>query len=328
VYLILIQTLFLTTFLKLPLPKVKILVIQTAFLGDVVLATSLIETIHRDLPNAEIHLIVKQGHESLFNNHPFIKKVWTWNKSKNKTRHLINLTFEIREEKFDQVINIHRYFSSGFITALSGAPIKIGFDKNPLAFLYTEKFPHQINSYDNDHEIDRNFQLVSHICDGKPALPKLYPSAADYQKIIAFKSQAYHTISPASVWFTKQLPLVKWNELIQNLPKENPIYILGASVDFALANELVIGNPTHNIVNLAGKLTFLQSAALMSGAVMNYTNDSAPLHLCSAMNAPVTAYFLSTIPQFGFGPLSNQSFCIEPVPDLSCRPCGLHGYKA
>ena len=61
---------------------------------------------------------------------------------------------------------------------------------------------------------------------------------------------------------------------------------------------------------------------------MNYVNDSAPLHLASSMNAPVTAVFLSTIPQFGFTPLSDDSTVSETSLNLPCRPCGLHGKKA
>ena len=66
----------------------------------------------------------------------------------------------------------------------------------------------------------------------------------------------------------------------------------------------------------------------MRGAVMNYVNDSAPMHLCSAVGAPVTAVFCSTVPAFGFGPLSPVSFVVETREALACRPCGLHGHAA
>jgi heptosyltransferase-2 len=78
---------------------------------------------------------------------------------------------------------------------------------------------------------------------------------------------------------------------------------------------------------IAGQLSLLQSAALMSRAKRNFVNDSGPLHLCSAMNAPVTAVFCSTLPSFGFGPLSVDSSIVETKEKLSCRPCGLHGKK-
>jgi ADP-heptose:LPS heptosyltransferase len=74
-------------------------------------------------------------------------------------------------------------------------------------------------------------------------------------------------------------------------------------------------------------LSFLASAALQQKAFLNYVNDSAPLHFCSAVNAPVVAIYCSTVPVFGFGPLSTQSFIVETQQKLSCRPCGLHGKK-
>ena len=66
----------------------------------------------------------------------------------------------------------------------------------------------------------------------------------------------------------------------------------------------------------------------MQNAKMNYVNDSAPMHIASAMNAPTTAIFCSTIPAFGFGPLSDNSKIVETLEKLDCRPCGIHGYSA
>ena len=83
-----------------------------------------------------------------------------------------------------------------------------------------------------------------------------------------------------------------------------------------------------NVSNLAGELSYLESCALMKGAKMNYVNDSGPLHMASAVNAPVTTFFCSTVPSFGFGPLSDQSTIIEVSEQLPCRPCGLHGHKS
>ena len=99
------------------------------------------------------------------------------------------------------------------------------------------------------------------------------------------------------------------------------IYIIGGPDDKRLGNE--IHQQTHEgVVNLCGNLNLLQSAALMEGALMNYVNDSAPMHLASAMNAPTTAIFCSTIPAFGFGPLSDNCVVIENSQKLNCRPCG------
>ena len=80
-------------------------------------------------------------------------------------------------------------------------------------------------------------------------------------------------------------------------------------------------------MNLAGRLSFLASAALQKKAVLNYVNDSAPMHFASAVNAPVVAVYCSTLPNFGFGPLSDHSFIVQTNEALTCRPCGIHGKK-
>ncbi|MGE0636159.1 MAG: glycosyltransferase family 9 protein [Bacteroidia bacterium] len=303
----------------------KFLVIQTAFPGDVILATSIVEKLHEFHPSSQIDFLLRKGNESLFALHPFLNKVLVWDKKQSKAAELLRITSEVRREKYDYVINLHRFASSGFITAFSGAKNKIGFDKNPFSFLFTQKFQHKIG--DGTHEINRNHQLISSITDSKPSNPKLYPSEKDFQKILEYKTTKYSCIAPASVWFTKQWSTHKWIELINLIPAQQNVYLLGSPSDSKLCEEIKssIVNRQSSIVNLAGKLSFLESAALMKGAEMNYVNDSAPLHLASAVNAPVTAVFCSTIPEFGFTPLSDRSFTAQTKENLSCRSCGLHG---
>jgi heptosyltransferase-2 len=103
---------------------------------------------------------------------------------------------------------------------------------------------------------------------------------------------------------------------------------LGGPGDISLCQFILESCNREGLIVLAGKLSYLQSAALMSAAIMNYVNDSAPMHFASAMNAPVTAVYCSTIPEFGFGPVSDISHTIEIEQPLYCRPCGLHGYSA
>ncbi len=272
---------------------------------------------------------MRKGNESLFVGHPYVRKVHVWDKRNRKFRNLLALCEKIREERFDVVVNLQRYASSGFLTVFSGAKEKIGFRKNPWSFFFNKRFEHEISAQGKKHEVDRNQKLIQHLTDTKPAKPKLYPSEEDFLKAQRISmGRVYCTISPASVWFTKQLPKRKWLELIERNTNDQHIFILGGPHDKALGDELVQCTSRTNITNLAGELSLLGSAALMQGAVMNYVNDSAPLHLCSALNAPVTAFFCSTVPAFGFTPLSSQSKILETKESLSCRPCGLHGFKA
>ena len=355
----------------------KILVIQTASIGDVILATAILEKLHRFYPDADLDLLVKHGMEPLFYRHPFIHRLLVWDKS-NKYRNFFRLLREVRNEHYDLVINIQRFTLTGILTTLSGSKTTIGFDKNPLERFFTRSVPHEIGP--GIHETDRNQALVAGLTDHKPEKPRLYPQQIpDTGCRILDKnvdqlsagighpaSGIYYTIAPASLWFTKQYPAEKWIELIWAIPEEATVYLLGSKADFELCEKIrvegqgsrvegrrtreerrgkrveendpasgighpgssnpVIQSSSHpNIKNLAGQLTLLESAALMKGARMNFTNDSAPMHLASAVNAPVTVIYCSTTPDFGFGPLSDDSVTVEIQEKLSCRPCGLHG---
>jgi len=307
----------------------KFLVIQTAFIGDVVLATGILEKLHAFFPDAEIDFLVRKGNEGLVKEHPFLHEVLIWNKKEGKLKHLFGLLSIIRRRKYDAVINVQRFAATGILTAFSGAKETIGFDKNPLSFLFSKKVPHIISTADKPkHEIERNNDLIAHFTDDKPFRPVLYPPAKDYEKVAGYQSSPYICISPASVWFTKQYPVAKWISFIKRLPADLKLYLLGAPGDKALCDKIIEGAGNSRVINLAGQLDFLQSAALMKGAIMNYVNDSAPMHFASAVNAPVAAVYCSTLPSFGFGPLSDKRYIIEIEEKLYCRPCGLHGHKA
>jgi heptosyltransferase-2 len=294
----------------------------------VVLATALVEKLHAFFPEATIDFLVRKGNESLLANNPSIRSVLIWNKKKRKLANLLRLLSDIRRNKYDKVINLQRYFSTGLLTSLSGAHERIGFDKNPLAFGYTKKIRHHFDVKESRHEVIRNNELVAYFTDDVFYKPRLYPSASDEAKVAGYKTGAFVTMSPSSVWFTKKYPDEKWVELIDHYSGREKVFLLGSPDNIDECKKIAGLTANKNVEILAGRLSFLQSAALMRDAVMNFTNDSAPLHFASAVNAPVTAIFCSTVPAFGYGPLSDKSFIVETQFHLKCRPCGLHGHKA
>ncbi|WP_317896690.1 glycosyltransferase family 9 protein [Aurantibacillus circumpalustris] len=306
-------------------PFKNILVIQTAFIGDAILASSLLEKLHKYFPDATLSILVRKGNEGIYEAHPFLKETLVWNKKEKKIKNLFGLLSIIRKNKFDAVINCHRYGSSGFLTAFSGARHTAGYKENPFSFMFNFTSKHIIG--DGRHEVERYNQLIEDFTDKTLSNPKLYPSIKDEEKIKSLMNGSYVCMAPASVWYTKQLPLEKWIKLCDKIPSENTIYLLGAKGDIHLCNEIKSRSKHLKIEILAGTLTLLQSCVLMKGALMNYVNDSGPLHMASSVNAPVTAFFCSTVPEFGFGPLSDNKTVIQ-VEDLKCRPCGLHGHKA
>lgn len=300
------------------------LIIQTAFLGDVILATPIVSELNRIYPNAKIDVVVRKGNESLLANNPKINHVYVWNKKDGKYKSLLKVIKNIRKTKYDEVITLQRYTNAGLMTRLAKTKSRVGFDKNALSKMYNKTVPHSLE--DGTHEVERNLKTIAHHGAKSLIRPELFPSESDREVVGEFTKKKYYCLAPASVWETKKLPTSKWAELIELLIEEGEVKLIGGPTDFELCADLQKEFP-HHVHNLAGKLTFLQSAALMEGAEMNFVNDSGPLHIASAMNAPTRAFFCSTVPSFGFGPLSEDSKIIETELNLDCRPCGFHGHK-
>ena len=306
-----------------------ILLIQTAFIGDVILATALLEFLHQTQPDTPVDFLVRKGNEGLLTGHPHVRRVLVWDKQHAKYRGLWQLLGQIRRAGYGRVVTLQRFASTGFLTAFSGAPERIGFDKNPFCRWFTRAIPHVIGT--GLHEVSRNLHLLQPAYRGPVVPPRLYPSAADEAAAAQLVRQAdggpYICLAPTSVWFTKQFPEEEWRKLLAALPPQYTVFLLGGPPDTAACQQLLERSGRAGVVNLSGRLSLLASAALMRGAVLNYVNDSAPLHLCSAVGAPVCAVYCSTVPYFGFGPLSPFSRIVEIEEDLECRPCGLHGYR-
>lgn len=302
----------------------KVLIIQTAFIGDVVLATPIIEFMHSKYPDAQIDFILRKGNEGLLKNHPYLDEVFIWDKSKKYKSLLQIAKLCNRRGPYDILINMQRFMTTGLMSSLIHAREKIGFSKNPTSFIYTHKVEHKIE--EGLHEIQRNLKLVEHLGDTSSAKVKLYPDERDIQSVEYYAIGKYITISPASVWFTKQYPIEKWLDLMDQMPNDLKIYLIGGPGDRPLCDQIKTATRHNDVEVLAGKTNFLETAVLMRRAVLNYSNDSAPLHLASSQNANICAVFCSTVPEFGFGPLSDFSKIVQ-VDGLDCKPCGLHGHR-
>lgn len=303
---------------------IKVLIIQTASLGDVILSTATAHSVRALYPDACIHFLAKDACSDVLSNHPIIDKVIIWNKKTKKYRHLVQILRIIRHEKYDVVINFQRFFSSGVLTAFSNATIKAGYKNNPLSFLFNRRLVHSLNGC---HEIERNLALAQ-LCfrDLKKEMPVVEVDEPDIPEFSRLKLQKYITIFPGSLWQTKQFPLSGWKDFIRALPENMHVVLMGSAADKNISDEIGNMRPA-SAYNFCGRLNILQSAWIMKNAQMNFTNDSAPTHLASAVNAPVATVFCSTVPSFGFTPLSDVSFIIETDEKLNCRPCGIHGHR-
>ena len=312
-------------------PK-RILVFQTAFLGDVILTLPMIQMLHGRFPNAAIDVVTTPKASEFLSNHPAIRTIIQYDKRKSQKglTGIFALAIVLSKKKYDLAVVPHRSFRTSLIIALSGIHERIGFSTAAAKFVY-----HHAVKYEKlKHEIERNIDLLSPlgITPDHRELPSLYPSQADIHHVNTFlfereilDQERMIAVAPGSVWNTKRWHAERFAELSLMMAKDGyEVLIVGGKEDAELGRAIVESAQNKKIHDATGKLSLLQSAELIGRCNVLITNDSAPLHIGVAMRTPVAAVFGATVPEFGFAPYGENDIVVE-IKGLECRPCAIHG---
>lgn len=306
------------------------LVIQTSFLGDVVLTTPLIAELALRGP---VDVITTKAGSNLLLNDPRIRNLLIYDKrgSDSGLSGLRALASKVRAS--DKGTRCTAYLAQGSLRSaalaiLAGCKERIGFNTSAGRLLYTKKV-----EYRDDWHHSRRLLSLSQPSGADPGVgtsemqlrPSLYPSSSDVEavdRLLSNRSRDIIVLAPGSVWGTKRWPY--YPELAEVLAADFDIAIVGGPEDQKLA-ELIAGKvPGERMINAVGCLSLLGSAELIGRARAIVTNDSSPQHLASAMNTPTITIFGPTVPEFGFGPLADYS-STAGIDSLPCRPCDRHG---
>ena len=312
-----------------------LLLLQPAFLGDVVLSTALIEAWHHSRPDESISIVVRREAAGLFEDHPFIDRVHVWDRRGwRKYPRLVSLASSCREQAPDRVVNLHRFASMAWLARRVGARQASAFEGSPLAGRSgVITAPHSIG--DGRHEIERNHSLIADVVAplGDDVRPRLRPGPHHLAEAEGWPRGAI-VLAPGSVWTTKRWPAGKWAKLADGVSErwpDCPVVLLGGPADRGLLTEVRSACETAVPKICAGELGLLGAAALMLRSRAVVSNDSAPLHMAGAVNCPVVGVFCSTTPSLVFGVLpvdleSGRGVNVEiPMNQLDCKPCGVHG---
>jgi heptosyltransferase II len=308
----------------------KILIIQTAFLGDLILTTAFIREVAKKFPNAEIHILIKAGTETILKNNPHIQKIISLDKKKSKSLfYFLKFISNLRKEKYSICYSAHFSFRSSQFAFFSGAKIRIGYVESGFSFLHTEKISRPIEGI---HEVDKLFKLLDKekkfsLQDKRPEIFFDELEKSEFQKLLP--TEKYISIAPSSLWETKRMPVYKFIELIQKIigTRNEKILLIGSKDDIPLTEEILKAFPNEKrIIDFAGKTNLRELAFLISKSELLISNDSSPIHFASAFNTPTLMIYGATVPTFGYSTLVDKQF-ISEVQNLPCRPCGIHGGK-
>ncbi len=303
----------------------RILIIHTAFIGDIVLTTPLIKKLRETYKDSYITYVTTPLGGQILKNNPNLNEIIIYDKKGEHKgiRGVIELGKRLRYSNYNMVITPHRYLRSSVLTWLTRSPVRIGYDIAVGSFMYTKK----INYDKSKHEVEKLLGFVDE--SNKRYEIELYPSEEDKENINIFwkennlENKKIVCIAPGSKWFTKQWPVENFNSVIKELKKYEDIRIIivGGKEEKSLEID------TENIIDMRGETSLLELAEIFSRSSLVITNDSSPIHIASAfINTKIFAIFGPTIKEFGFFPWSKNSKIFQ-VDGLKCRPCGIHGGK-
>ncbi|HLT24260.1 MAG TPA: glycosyltransferase family 9 protein [Ignavibacteria bacterium] len=307
----------------------KVLVVQTAFIGDVILTLPMVQALKKAQPDTVIDFMCIPTTAELLTGNAYINEVIIYNKRKGGFRGLWQIAREVKAGDYDIIISPHRSYRSALIAFMSGCENTISFDKSDMSSLYKTTVPY----IQDIHEIQRNLKLLEPlgIKEENIIRPELFPSGEDKSKIDALLEATNQTengficIAPGSVWFTKRYPKEKFLNLLKILGERNvSVFLIGGKNDMELGDYLYDNSGKEGLFNVIGKLSLLESTELIRRAKLLVTNDSAPLHIGNAMGTNVIAIYGATIPGFGFYPYGENDVAFE-TNGLPCRPCSIHG---
>ena len=307
----------------------RILVVQSGFLGDVVLSTPVMSELRARYPEAHIAGLTTPLAEPLLRHHPALNEVLVFDKRgvHSGIGGLWQMAGELRRAKFDAVFSLHKSYRTAVLLWLAGIKERFGFAEASAAFLYTKTATRS----EYKHEVIRNLALLKNI--------DLDPETITQRMRVEFSAQERERagellervsegslvgLAPGSVWATKRWTPEGFSELADRLSSAGySVVLIGGPNDAEVGRQIELKTQS-SVLNLIGKCSLIESAAVIDRLELLVTNDSAPLHLASARGTPIVAVFCATVPEFGFGPWQVLSEVVG-VSGLSCRPCGSHG---
>jgi len=297
----------------------KFLIVRFSSIGDIVLTTPVVRCLRHEFPDAEIHYITKSAYKILLVNNPYIDKIYTID------REITEVLPELRREKYDFVIDLHRNLRT-YRLKLALHTKSYQFPKVNLKKWLLTTF--KINKLPSEHIVDRYFKCINElgVKNDQKGLDYFIPK----QDEINIKS--YHipnkfiVFAIGAKFATKRLPTEKIIEIISQLPQT--VVLLGGKEDRDRARE--ISDACSNAIKLCGDLNLNQSASVVKQSQKVITHDTGLMHIAAAFNKPIISIWGNTVPAFGMYPYMPQTpnnYSIHEVKDLSCRPCSKIGYQ-
>lgn len=305
----------------------KILIVQTAFVGDVILVTPLIRGVRQLFPNSVVDVLVIPQTAGILKNNPDVRDIIVFDKRNRKYGSFREVLSRLRDEQYDLAVSPHGSATTALLLFRAGIPRRIGFARGVSAWMFTDRIP----VLKNTHTVQKNLHLLKYWSHQDfDRSTRLFPGDEDYliaQRLMSKLIEPRHPVvalAPGSVWWTKRWPGEYYTELASHLTHAGVrLVFIGSPDERELCDHIIAGSGAKMVVNTAGEADILTSAALLSMCDLIVCNDSGAMHIANAMKTDVIAMFGPTIRGFGFYPFRDSDIVFEV--EMPCRPCSSHG---
>ena len=311
----------------------NILIVKLSAIGDVIHTLPSLAALRTLYPKAHITWVVEKAAADLVINHPFLdtvivssRKRWGRKLAAGRLpgawRDFRVFLARLRARRYDLVIDFHGLFKSAMVVALSGGERKLGYDslQELSGLFYNEKIPEDMQKHAVDRYLDFPRYLGAAIDKVEFVLPADSRAEANALALLAehgLSRQRFVAINPVAYWKTKLWDNDKFAVLADDIFEKLglPVVFTGTEVE-AIAP--ILKAMRTKGVNLAGRTSLLELAAVYRKADTVVTTDSGPMHLAAAVGKKVVALFGPTDPA-RTGPYGVGHTVIRS--DLPCSPC-------
>ena len=294
----------------------KILIIHTAFIGDIVLSTPLIQRLKDMYPESEIDYLTLPTNKSVISNNPNLNEIILYDKKGQDKgiKGFLRVLKILKQKKYDYAVIPHRFIKSILLAKLAKIPNIVGFDVATGSFLLNKKVHYDMKK----HEVERLLDLVGY--KGEKIPIRIYPAKENFTKInkilehhgyFGNEGQKLILVAPGSQRVEKMWPIEKYREVIERL-KKNKNYFIGITGSKAEKNLSLNFPNDKNVIDFRGEINLVEFGALISKADIVVGNDSSPIHIASGFEKPfVIGIFGPGKRDLGFFPYTEKSNVIE-----------------
>ncbi len=313
------------------------LVIQTAFLGDLILTIPFLRRLKKLHPEIQLLILCKKGLGQFLHEHKLIDQFIEIDKGDRKS--YAKALLEINKYDIVNLYCVHRSVRSQLFAAQIPALKKIGYTSLLGFWIFDELVEYDISKPDvlrkflliqhDDAETNENLNKVADVNLNQANQKGILPTPPAFFSFVPSSSPFVKTKSiglfPGSVWATKKWTEEGYRQLAQKfLISGYKVYLLGGSDEKEICERIALKAPGSEV--LAGKLSISDSIKKISELDLVVANDSAATHMATFAQTPVVTVFGPTTLELGFRPWSEQSRVVQ-VDRLQCRPCGKHGHS-